>query len=139
MYQFVFVAFYSSVVSTPNPGYPHHNQRVNMRIIPDQLRSKNLVPFKKRHGRYNIPGMTSENQVLMDRVDPDLSPEEQSYVRHYLGYADALMRGVEENALPTSEVAAPEKAAAEHRLTKPDKGLTNASNPATKDDSIRAA
>ena len=71
-----------------------------MRIIPDQLRSKNLVPFKKRQGRYNIPGMTSENEVLMDRVDPDLSPEEQSYVRHYLGYADALIRKAEENAMP---------------------------------------
>ncbi len=69
-----------------------------MRIIPDQLRSKNLVPFKKRHGRYKIPGMTTENQVLMDRVDPDLSAEEQSYVRHYLGYADALIRSAEENA-----------------------------------------
>ena len=33
----------------------------------------------------------------MDRVDPDLSPEEQSYVRHYLGYADAFLRGAEEN------------------------------------------
>jgi hypothetical protein len=69
-----------------------------MRIIPDQLRSKNLVPFKKRPGRYNIPGMMTENQVLMDRVDPDLSAEEQSYVRHYLGYADALIRSAEENA-----------------------------------------
>ena len=69
-----------------------------MRVIPDQLRSKNLVPFKKRHGRYKIPGMTSENEVLMDRVDADLSAEEQSYVRHYLGYADALIRKAEENA-----------------------------------------
>jgi hypothetical protein len=69
-----------------------------MRIIPDQLRSKNLVPFKKRNGRYKIPGMTTENEVLMDRVDADLSTEEQSYVRHYLGYADALIRSAEENA-----------------------------------------
>jgi hypothetical protein len=69
-----------------------------MRIIPDQLRSKNLVPFKKRHGRYKIPGMTTENEVLMDRVDADLNAEEQSYVRHYLGYADALIRSAEEHA-----------------------------------------
>ena len=45
-----------------------------------------------------FPGMTTENQVLMDRVDPDLSAEEQTYVRHYLGYADALIRSAEENA-----------------------------------------
>jgi hypothetical protein len=118
-----------------------------MRIIPDQLRSKNLVPFKKRHGRYKIPGMTSENEVLMDRVDPDLSPEEQSYVRHYLGYADALMRGAEENAVPEKrEAAAPQEAQstkaapAEDRLTmEPDTGLANERNPATKGDSVRAA
>jgi hypothetical protein len=69
-----------------------------MRTIPDQLKSKNLVPFKRRLGKYNIPGMTSENQVSMDSVDNDLSHEEQSYVRHYLGYADALIRSAEENA-----------------------------------------
>ena len=63
-----------------------------MRMIPDQLKSKNLVPFRKRRGRYKIPGMTPENKVFMDRVDPDLSSEEQSYVRHYLGYADTLIR-----------------------------------------------
>ncbi|MBZ5493638.1 MAG: hypothetical protein LAO76_22190 [Acidobacteriia bacterium] len=118
-----------------------------MRIIPDQLRSKNLVPFKKRHGRYKIPGMTSENEVLMDRVDPDLSPEEQSYVRHYLGYADALMRGAEENVVSEKrEASAPEEAPsaksapAELRLTmEPDTGLTNEPNPATKGGSVRAA
>lgn len=82
-----------------------------MRIIPDQLRSKNLVPFKKRRGRYKIPGMTSENEVLMDRVDPDLSQEEQTYVRHYLGYADAFIRAAEENALAEpSAVDSPENA-----------------------------
>jgi hypothetical protein len=69
-----------------------------MRIIPDQLKSRNLVPFKKRHGRYKIPGMTPEHQVSLDRVDTDLSPEEQGYIRHYLGYADALLRSAEQNA-----------------------------------------
>lgn len=127
-----------------------------MRIIPDQLRSKNLVPFKKRSGRYKIPGMTSENEVLMDRVDADLSPEEQSYVRHYLGYADALIKSVEENAsLEPSEVSAPERAlSSEDRLkerlkqqppadhspaNQPDAGLVNESKPATQDDPVRAA
>ena len=71
-----------------------------MRVIPDQLKSKNLVPFRKRRGRYKIPGMTTENEVLMNRVDADLSPEEQTYVGHYLGYADALIRAADENATP---------------------------------------
>jgi hypothetical protein len=66
-----------------------------MRTIPDQLKSRNLVPFKKRNGRYNIPGMTSEHEILMDRVDADLSPEEQGFIRHYLGYADAFLRSTE--------------------------------------------
>jgi hypothetical protein len=66
-----------------------------MRTIPDQLKSRNLVPFKKRNGRYNIPGMTSEHEALMDRVDADLSPEEQGFIRHYLGYADAFLRSTE--------------------------------------------
>jgi hypothetical protein len=66
-----------------------------MRTIPDQLKSRNLVPFKKRNGKYNIPGMTSEHEILMDRVDADLSPEEQGFIRHYLGYADAFLRSTE--------------------------------------------
>ena len=66
-----------------------------MRAIPDQLKSGNLVPFKKRHGKYRIPGLAQEHEVLMERVDPDLSPEEQGFIRHYLGYADAFLRSVE--------------------------------------------
>jgi hypothetical protein len=66
-----------------------------MRHIPDQLKSRNLVPFKKRQGRYKIPGLASEHEILMDRVDSDLSPEEQGFIRHYLGYADAFLHSVE--------------------------------------------
>jgi hypothetical protein len=66
-----------------------------MRTIPDQLKSRNLVPFKKHHGRYKIPGLTSEPEILMDRVDADLSPEEQGFIRHYLGYADTFLRSTE--------------------------------------------
>ena len=53
--------------------------------------------------------LASENQVSMDRVDSDLSTEEQGYIRHYLGYADALIRSAEETAplaLPEEELAA---------------------------------
>jgi hypothetical protein len=71
-----------------------------MRMIPDQLKSRNLVPFKKRHGKYKIPGTTPEHQISLDRVDSDLSPEEQGYIRHYLGYADALLRSAEQNVAP---------------------------------------
>ena len=92
-----------------------------MRIIPDQLKSKNLVPFKRRQGKYNIPGMTRENQISMDHVDSDLSPEEQGYIRHYLGYADALIKSAAKNAarvpqeseLPESAMSIDERLKAE--------------------------
>ncbi|HWS16908.1 MAG TPA: hypothetical protein VN223_02790 [Candidatus Elarobacter sp.] len=74
-----------------------------MKIIPDQLRSRNLVPFKKRQGKYNIPGMARENPISMDRVDTGLSPEEQGYIRHYLVYADALLRSAEDNVPPKAQ------------------------------------
>jgi hypothetical protein len=87
-----------------------------MRAIPDQLKSRNLVPFKKGPGRYKIPGVASEHEVLMDRVDADLSPEEQGFIRHYLGYADSLLRSVENMAPDPAEEAAAqtEQEAVEH-------------------------
>jgi len=64
-----------------------------MVTMADQLNSKNLVPFKKRRGAYDIPGMTRENEEhTLDDVDQDLSREEQRFIRHYLGYADALLK-----------------------------------------------
>lgn len=109
-----------------------------MRIIPDQLRSKNLVPFKKRHGRYKIPGMTPEHEILMDRVDPDLSQEEQSYVRHYLGYADALIRGAEENAFAEPGAAGSPKSALPTPTDQSAPSLIDESSSA-KNDPARAA
>jgi hypothetical protein len=64
----------------------------------DQLHSQNLVPFKKRRGPYHIPGMTSENEERVLDVDPDLNAEEQRYIRHYLGYADSLLKHAPDEA-----------------------------------------
>jgi hypothetical protein len=64
-----------------------------MLTMTDQLRSKNLVPFKKRRGPYHIFGSTGEDEELsLDQVDHDLSREEERFIRHYLGYADALLK-----------------------------------------------
>jgi hypothetical protein len=64
----------------------------------DHLESKNFEPFKKR-GRngYHLPnlGKEQDEQVIND-VDPELRPEEQGYVRHYLGYADIMLKHAEE-------------------------------------------
>lgn len=82
----------------------------------------------------------------MDRVDPDLSPEEQSYIRHYLGYADALIRGAEENALSEpSEADAPKSAPSAEEPLKHQQAdqqaasLTGESSSATNDLPARVA
>ena len=85
-----------------------------MRPIPDQLKSRNLVPFKKGPGRYKIPGLAPEHEVLMDRVDADLSPEEQGFIRHYLGYADAFLRSVEHIMPEPREEPVPQNEAAQN-------------------------
>ena len=64
-----------------------------MLTMTDPLRSKNLVPFKKRRGAYHIFGTTAEDEELsLDQVDQDLDREEQRFIRHYLGYADTLLK-----------------------------------------------
>lgn len=115
--------------------------------IPEQLKSRNLVPFKKRQGRYNIPGMTPENQVSMDRVDTDLSPEEQGYIRHYLGYADALIRSAEENSppeplegeFPQSKMVIEERRKAEPPMEEPAKEVLEEPGRGKGDPSDKAA
>jgi hypothetical protein len=62
----------------------------------DHLDSKDFVPFKKRRNAYKLPVLTkrAEEQVI-DEVDPDLRPEEQGFVRHYLAYADVMLKNSE--------------------------------------------
>lgn len=46
-----------------------------------------------------MPGLAkqAEDQVI-EEVDPELKPEEQGYVRHYLGYADVMLKKAEADA-----------------------------------------
>jgi hypothetical protein len=70
------------------------------------LHSRNLVPFKKRLDAYDIPGLARGNdEISLDQVDHDLSPEEQSFIRHYLGYADTLLNGVRDEGFAQQEEA----------------------------------
>jgi hypothetical protein len=56
------------------------------------LRSKELVPFRKRRNSYKLPKMGKEEEErIIDAVDPNLKPDEQGFVRHYLGYADVFL------------------------------------------------
>ena len=63
----------------------------------EPLHSNNLVPFKKRRNGYQLPGGAGEvEEHFTDLVDPDLSPEEQGFVRHYLAYADVFLQNANE-------------------------------------------
>ncbi|MGC2698133.1 MAG: hypothetical protein WA738_20280 [Candidatus Angelobacter sp.] len=69
-----------------------------MKKIPNHLESKNLVPFKRRRTGYHLFGLArEEGEGITDAVDPELRADEQSFVRHYLGYADTMLRHAEEN------------------------------------------
>ena len=60
----------------------------------DHLDSTKLMPFKKRRNGYHLPGLAREEETqIIDEVDPELRPEEQGFVRHYLAYADILLKG----------------------------------------------
>ena len=107
----------------------------------DHLDSKNLVPFKKRRNGYRLPGLTKqEEEKVIDEVDPDLRPEEQGYVRHYLGYADVMLKSseaeeeksAEEKAQSGEETGAEQENAAEleeSELAEEDAGNTRKSAP----------
>lgn len=65
---------------------------------------KRLRPFRKGGAQLPDPEHVEEK---MRGVDSDLKPDEQNYVRHYLGYADVLLdQGAgakEEQTEPESE------------------------------------
>ncbi len=73
-------------------------------LMADHLDSKNLVPFKRKSNGYHLPFLGKEQeQEIIDQVDPDLRPEEQRYVRHFLAYADTFLKNAKEEA-PDAEV-----------------------------------
>ena len=77
----------------------HLNQEVNIGKNVDHLDSKNLVPFKRRRNGYHTPGLSKEaEEQVIDEVDPELRPEEQGFVRHFLSYADVLLKNAAKEA-----------------------------------------
>jgi hypothetical protein len=83
----------------------------------DHLDSKNFVPFKKRRNGYHLPNLTrqAEEQVI-EEVDPELRPDEQGYVRHYLGYADVMLKKAEEEEQAERDMAAVDQAAIDQEM-----------------------
>lgn len=58
---------------------------------------KRLRPFRKSGN--NVLRTSGEEEEKIARLDHDLQPEEEAYVRHYVNYADLLL-GTEEAATP---------------------------------------
>lgn len=59
---------------------------------------KRLKPFHREGD--TMPKPAPEKADQLSQLDPDLRPDEQSYVNHYLGYADILLR--DEKTTPDS-------------------------------------
>jgi hypothetical protein len=78
----------------------------------DHLDSKNLIPFKRRRNGYHLPELQKESEEqVIDEVDPELRPEEQGFVRHFLGYADVFLN----HASTTPEEELSEKESSESK------------------------
>ena len=61
---------------------------------------RRLKPFHRTDNRLPQPAPDKEDQIA--ELDPKLTPEEQAYVNHYVGYADVLLNESEEDA-PTEQ------------------------------------
>jgi len=64
--------------------------------MPGHLKTKNLIPFRQGRNGFRIARINNEEEEnLVSKLDPELTPEEQAYIRHYLNYADALLKDSE--------------------------------------------
>jgi hypothetical protein len=70
---------------------------------PRHLGSKNLILFRRGRHDYKIPRLEENDSDSPEQVEDNLSPEEKSFVAHYLRYADALLKQPSEEAAPYSE------------------------------------
>jgi len=59
---------------------------------------RRLKPFHRIDDRLPQPALEKED--LIAELDPNLTPEEQAYVNHYVAYADVLLNEPEEQTPP---------------------------------------
>ena len=72
------------------------------KIKPFDIRS--LKPFHRKGP--HLPGTAPEDEDKIAELDPNLKPEEHSYVGHYINYADVLLnkyRKGDEEETPVEE------------------------------------
>ncbi|HET6843264.1 MAG TPA: hypothetical protein VFK06_16545 [Candidatus Angelobacter sp.] len=70
---------------------------------PRRLGSKNLILFRAGQHDYKFPWLEENNQDSAEDPDANLSPEEKSFIFHYLRYADALLKQPGEKEMPFPE------------------------------------
>jgi hypothetical protein len=89
----------------------------------DHLDSTKLMPFKtRRRNGYHLPGLAKEeDEQIINEVDPELRPDEQSYVRHYLAYADIMLKGARDAEIEEAE----ESKTSAHAKTASDRDQVN--------------
>src|SRR5258708_30248394 len=64
--------------------------------MPKHLASRDLIPFRERSNGYRLPKIESEREDdIREQLEPDLEPEEETFVLHYLRYADLLLASSE--------------------------------------------
>jgi hypothetical protein len=56
------------------------------------LGSKNLILFRVGEHDYKLPQLEENDQDSEETLEANLSPEERSFVSHYLRYADTLLK-----------------------------------------------
>ena len=60
--------------------------------MPKYLASRDLVPFRQHSNGYRLPKIEPErDDDIRQQIEPDLDPEEEAFVLHYLRYADTLL------------------------------------------------
>jgi protein tyrosine/serine phosphatase len=60
------------------------------------LISRDLVPFRQRRNGYRLPKIETEREEeIREQMDSDLEPEEETFILHYLRYADLLLASYE--------------------------------------------
>lgn len=73
-----------------------------MKSGPRHLGSKNLILFRTGKRDYKLPWLEENEQELTEQLEA-LSPEEKSFISHYLRYADTLLKPPGEKAVDFPE------------------------------------
>jgi hypothetical protein len=88
--------------------------------MPKHLVSRDLIPFRERNKRsngYRLPKIETEREDdIREQLEPDLEPEEETFVLHYLRYADLLLASSEAAQMNDADSNVPENNVPENNV-----------------------